>query len=32
MLATFHVLVDVMPTTYRMGPMVKELADFISSY
>ncbi|HEU5446285.1 MAG TPA: uroporphyrinogen-III synthase [Nitrososphaeraceae archaeon] len=32
MLSTFHVLVDVMPTTYRMGPMVKELADFISSY
>ncbi|MGI0031608.1 MAG: uroporphyrinogen-III synthase, partial [Nitrososphaeraceae archaeon] len=32
MLATFHVLVDVMPATYRMGPMVKELADFISSY
>ena len=32
MLATFHVQVDVMPTTYRMGPMVKELADFISSY
>lgn len=32
MLATFNVLVDVMPTTYRMGPMVKELADFISSY
>lgn len=32
MLATFHVLVDVMPTTYRMGSMVKELADFISSY
>ncbi|HEX5573809.1 MAG TPA: uroporphyrinogen-III synthase [Nitrososphaeraceae archaeon] len=32
MLATFHVLVDVMPTTYRMGPMVKELVDFISSY
>jgi uroporphyrinogen-III synthase len=32
MLATFHVLVDVMPATYRMGSMVKELADFISSY
>ena len=32
MLSTFHVLVDVMPTTYRMGSMVKELADFISSY
>ena len=32
MLATFHVLVDVMPATYRMGAMVKELADFISSY
>ena len=32
MLATFQVLVDVMPTTYRMGPMVKELVDFISSY
>lgn len=32
MLATFDVLVDVMPTTYRMGSMVKELADFISSY
>ena len=32
MLATFHILVDVMPATYRMGSMVKELADFISSY
>lgn len=32
MLATFHVRVDVMPATYRMGSMVKELADFISSY
>ena len=32
MLLQFHVLVDLMPTTYRMGPMIKELADYISSY
>jgi uroporphyrinogen-III synthase len=32
MLAQFHVLVDVMPNTYRMGPMIKELADYVSSY
>ncbi len=32
MLAQFHVLVDIMPNTYRMGPMIKELADYISSY
>lgn len=32
MLSNFHVLVDVVPTTYRMGPMIKELADYISSY
>lgn len=32
MLAQFQVLVDIMPTTYRMGPMIKELADYISSY
>jgi uroporphyrinogen-III synthase len=32
MLATFDILVDVMPATYRMGSMIKELADFISSY
>jgi uroporphyrinogen-III synthase len=32
MLAQFHVLVDIMPTTYRMGPMIKELAEYISSY
>lgn len=32
MLSDFHVLVDVVPATYRMGPMIKELADYISSY
>ena len=32
MLSDFHVLVDVVPSTYRMGPMIKELADYISSY
>lgn len=32
MLARFYVLADIMPTTYRMGPMIKELADYISSY
>ena len=32
MLARFHVLADIIPTTYRMGPMIKELADYISSY
>lgn len=32
MLARFHVLSDIIPTTYRMGPMIKELADYISSY
>jgi uroporphyrinogen-III synthase len=32
MLARFHVLADIMPTTYRMGSMIKELADYISSY
>lgn len=32
MLARFHVLADLMPTTYRMGSMIKELADYISSY
>jgi uroporphyrinogen-III synthase len=32
MLAQFHVLVDIMPTTYRMGPMIKELAEYISSF
>jgi uroporphyrinogen-III synthase len=32
MLARFHVLADITPTTYRMGPMIKELADYISSY
>jgi uroporphyrinogen-III synthase len=32
MLAMFYVLADIMPTTYRMGPMIKELADYISSY
>jgi uroporphyrinogen-III synthase len=32
MLARFHVLADIVPTTYRMGPMIKELADYISSY
>jgi uroporphyrinogen-III synthase len=32
MLSNFHVLVDVVPATYRMGPMIKELADYISSY
>jgi uroporphyrinogen-III synthase len=32
MLGQFHVLVDITPNTYRMGPMIKELADHISSY
>ena len=32
MLARFRVVVDIIPTTYRMGPMIKELADNISSY
>ena len=32
MLSDFHVLVDIVPTIYRMGPMIKELANFISSY
>jgi uroporphyrinogen-III synthase len=32
MLARFHVVVDIIPSTYRMGPMIKELADNISSY
>jgi len=32
MLAQFHVMADITPNTYRMGPMIKELADYISSY
>jgi uroporphyrinogen-III synthase len=32
MLARFYVPADIMPTSYRMGPMIKELADYISSY
>jgi len=32
MLARFYVLADIMPATYRMGPMIKELADYVSSY
>ena len=32
MLSNFHVLVDVVPANYRMGSMIKELADYISSY
>ena len=32
MLAKFYVLADIMPATYRMGPMIKELADYVSSY
>lgn len=32
MLAQFNVQVDIMPTTYRMGSMIKELADHISSH
>ena len=32
MLSQFQVLVDITPNTYRMGPMIKELADHISSY
>jgi uroporphyrinogen-III synthase len=32
MLARFYVLADIMPPTYRMGPMIKELADYVSSY
>ena len=32
MLAQFHVLVDITPNAYRMGPMIKELADYVSSY
>lgn len=31
MLEKFQIKVDVMPSTYRMGAMVKELADFILS-
>jgi uroporphyrinogen-III synthase len=31
-LEKFEIKVDVMPSTYRMGSMIKELADFISSY
>ena len=32
MLAKFHIMADIMPNTYRMGAMIKELADYISSY
>jgi uroporphyrinogen-III synthase len=32
MLSDFQVLVDIMPTTYRMGPMIMELANYVSSY
>jgi uroporphyrinogen-III synthase len=32
MLEQFHVTVDITPNTYRMGPMIKELADYVSSY
>jgi uroporphyrinogen-III synthase len=32
MLSNFHVLVDVVPANYRMGSMIKELANYISSY
>jgi len=32
MLAQFHVIADITPNTYRMGTMIKELADYISSY
>ena len=31
-LEKFEIKVDVMPSTYRMGSMIKELVDFISSY
>jgi Uroporphyrinogen-III synthase len=31
MLEKFQINVDVIPSTYRMGAMVKELADFILS-
>jgi uroporphyrinogen-III synthase len=31
-LEKFGINVDVMPRTYRMGSMIKELADFVSSY
>jgi len=32
MLEQFQVIVDITPNTYRMGPMIKELADYVSSY
>ena len=32
MLEQSHVVVDVTPNNYRMGPMIKELADYVSSY
>jgi hypothetical protein len=31
MIENFQIKADVMPSTYRMGAMVKELADFIVS-
>ena len=31
MIENFQIKTDVMPSTYRMGAMVKELADFIVS-
>jgi uroporphyrinogen-III synthase len=31
MLEKFQINVDIIPSTYRMGAMVKELADFILS-
>lgn len=32
MLEKYQIKVDVMPATYRMGSMVKEMDDFIASY
>lgn len=32
MLEQFQVIVDITPNTYRMGPMIKELAEYVSSY